>query len=258
MVSGFSLVALLAVAGLGVALPPKIGTTTGFNLESGRASIKQVRNPKFSHFSGPLSTYKTYLKYGAKVPEELVKAVHALAAEEEAAKAKRATGTAAAVPVDPARDIAWITPVTIGTPPQTLYLDFDTGSSDLWVFSSHLPTSQIRGQSLYTPGKSSTSKLLTDHTWRIQYGDGSRSSGNVYTDNFTVGGLMVDAQSIETAQSVSASFTEEAEMDGLLGLGFSALNTVMPKRQLTFLDNIKPKLDKPVIGVDFKHRKGKS
>ena len=255
-----TLAAILAAAGLGSALPPtKIGTTVDF--ESGRASLKQVRNPILSsdsHFNGALSIYRTYLKYGAPVPDHLVKAVQHIANENAAAlrKEKRGKGTAAAIPIDEV-DIAWVTPVTIGTPPQLLNLDFDTGSSDLWVFSSHLPSNMVRGQALYAPPKSSTSKLLANHTWSITYGDGSRSSGNVYTDNFTVGGLEVTNQAVECATAVSAQFVQEQHMDGLLGLGFGNLNTVAPKKQMTFFDNIKSKLDSPVFAVDFKHHAGK-
>ncbi len=254
------LAATLGVLGLSSALPPRIGTTRienehGRTLDGGRASFKQVRGPRY-RFNGARAVYKTYLKYGVPVPEDLVKAVAHTDALAQAEAVKRSTGSAGAVPINAEFDIAYVTPVTLGTPPQTLQLDFDSGSSDLWVFSSHLPTSQIRGQEIYAPNKSSTAKLLDGHSWSITYGDGSGSRGNVYTDNVTVGGLMVDRQAIECAQQVSSSFTSEAHVDGLVGLGFSTLNTVSPKSQLTFFDNAKGGLDSPVFTADLKHKQG--
>jgi aspergillopepsin I len=88
------------------------------------------------------------------------------------------------------------------------------------------------------------------------YGDGSGSRGNVYTDNFTVGGLTVESQAVQTAQEVSTSFTAEDAMDGLVGMGFSTLNTVYPGSQLTFFDNAKPNLDSPVFTADLKWKEG--
>ncbi|KAK3314468.1 aspartic peptidase domain-containing protein [Apodospora peruviana] len=238
-----------AASGLGSALPPKIGTTSS---GSGRTSLKQVRNPNY-RFNGALSVYKTYLKYGAPVPDHLVKAVNKIALENGNPEIKRNTGSAAAIPIDEF-DVAYVTPVSIGTPPQTLNLDFDTGSSDLWVFSNHMPNNQIRGQEIYSPNKSSSSKLLSGHSWSITYGDGSASRGNVYTDNFTVGGLTAVNQAVECAQQVSTSFTRETAIDGLVGLGFSALNTVSPKAQTTYFDNVKASLDAPLFTTDLKFK----
>lgn len=56
---------------------------------------------------------------------------------------KRATGSATTTPIDNLDD-AYVTPVSIGTPAQVLNLDFDTGSSDLWVFSSETPSREVR------------------------------------------------------------------------------------------------------------------
>lgn len=223
------------------------------NLGPGRATFKQVRNPNYK-FNGALSVKKTYLKYGKPVPDWLEEAVANITAE--LGLEGRATGSASATPID-SFDDAYITPVQIGTPAQTLNLDFDTGSSDLWVFSSSTPSSQVNGQTVYNPSKSSTSKLLSGASWSITYGDGSSSSGKVYTDKVAVGGLSVANQAVEVATTVSSSFSQESETDGLLGLAFSSLNTVSPTQQKTFFDNAKASLDSPLFTADLKYHTGK-
>lgn len=110
------------------------------DVESGRVSLKQVRNPNYN-FIGPLSVKKTYLKYGKPVPDWLEAAVANFTSGLDLDFGKRTTGSATTTPIDDLDD-AYVTPVSIGTPAQTLNLDFDTGSSDLWVFSSELPSSQ--------------------------------------------------------------------------------------------------------------------
>lgn len=131
-----------------------------------------------------------------------------------------AAGEVAAVPQ--MFDSEYLAAVQIGTPPQDVTLDFDTGSSDLWVFSSDTPTSQVSGQKIYTPGQSSTSKALDGASWKITYGDGSGASGIVYTDVVTVGGVSVPNQAVEAATTVAGSFSQDAASSGLLGLAMDS------------------------------------
>ncbi|EGO56177.1 hypothetical protein NEUTE1DRAFT_130227 [Neurospora tetrasperma FGSC 2508] len=261
------LTTLLASAGLGSALPPRIGNTVIEAREpelpvSGRKiTLPQQKNPRFHKFNGALSVYKTYLKYGAPVPDHLATAVanHLGISVEEVlnyanttANARRDQGSATAAPIDQS-DSAYTTPVSIGTPAQTLNLDFDTGSSDLWVFSNSLPSSQRAGHEIYNPSKSSTAKRLNGASWDISYGDGSSSKGQVYLDKVTIGGLVVSNQAVETAQQVSQSFTAETSIDGLVGLAFGSLNTVRPKQQKTWFENAIGQLDQPLFAADLKH-----
>ncbi|KAH7070443.1 aspartic proteinase precursor [Paraphoma chrysanthemicola] len=129
---------------------------------------------------------------------------------------------------DQMNDALYICPVEIGSPPQTLNLHFDTGSSDLWSTELDSATRKSGKHNVYDSKKSSTYAKASGSTWKIKYGDGSTASGIVGTDNVTLGGLCIEGQSIELASKLSAQFTKGAG-DGLLGLAFGKINTVKPK-----------------------------
>lgn len=235
-----AMVAALAAGGaLGNVLPPRPN--------AGCFSVQQVPNANYIRH-GPTELAKVYRKYTGAVPQHILAAINST-------RAGRASGggTGSASTTPEQYDSEYLTPVSIGTPAQVLNLDFDTGSSDLWVFSSETPKSQVNGQTIYKPGSSTTAKKMSGASWQISYGDGSSSSGDVYTDVVNVGGLSVKAQAVESAQSVSSQFTQDSANSGLLGLAFSSINTVSPTQQRTFFDNAMSSLSQPVFTCDLKH-----
>ncbi|KAI2624131.1 secreted aspartic proteinase precursor [Xylaria nigripes] len=237
------LVFTAALAGLATASPVE--------QRVGAFSVPQVPNLRFRHH-GPSQMAKTLAKYGVPLPDSLAQTVARLDATRHVA---RDSGSAEAVPEE--FDIEYLTPVQIGTPPQTLHLDFDSGSSDLWVFSTETDPRSVDGQVKYDPGKSSTAKKVKDASWEITYGDGSSSRGDVYHDTVTVGGVTVKNHGVEVATQLSQQFTRDSSNDGLLGLAFSSLNTVQPKQELTWFDNAAKSLDAPLWTADLKyHRAG--
>ena len=78
-------------------------------------------------------------------------------------------------------DLEWAGTISIGTPGQSFLIDFDTGSSDLWVPSSSCRSSTCSPKKKYTASSSSTSSKKSG-SFSIEYGDGSTVSGPVYTD----------------------------------------------------------------------------
>ncbi|EEU37987.1 uncharacterized protein NECHADRAFT_47960 [Fusarium vanettenii 77-13-4] len=212
-------------------------------------SVEQIKNPGYVA-NCPKALARAYLKYGAALPEGLAEVMR----NTKSHKAKRAgTGTGTVVTTPEDGDVEWLTPIQIGTPGQVLNLDLDTGSSDLWVFTNS--TQGASQRTSYNPGKSSTSRKLNGYTFSIQYGDGSSSTGDVYLDKVSAGRLSVNNQAVETASRVDSSFNSEPNLDGLMGLGFSSLNTVRPKQQKTFFDNAIPQLRSPVFTANLKRQR---
>ncbi|ORX57070.1 rhizopuspepsin 4 precursor [Hesseltinella vesiculosa] len=145
------------------------------------------------------------------------------------------------------RDVAYYGVIQVGTPPQKVLMDFDTGSSDLWVASTICSTCKSGKQALYNPTKSSTYKK-DGRKWSITYGDGSNASGITAYDTVTIGGLKIKNQLVEMATTESSSF-RTSTMTGILGLSFDALadvpGTITPVSNMIKQGLIK----KPVFGV---------
>ncbi|KAF8318941.1 aspartic peptidase domain-containing protein [Cantharellus anzutake] len=153
---------------------------------------------------------------------------------------KSAAGTAKVPTEDVQNDLEYVVPVTIGTPGVTVNLDFDTGSADLWVWSSLLRVSKavLKNHQVYNPAKSSTAQAQKGLLWTIHYGDNSSASGTVYTDTVKLDTLSVPNQAVELASKLSPSFLNENASDGLLGLAFPSINTVSPTSQKTPVQNM--------------------
>ncbi|KAF2843728.1 aspartic protease PEP1 [Patellaria atrata CBS 101060] len=227
-----SLVTFTAALGAVIATPVKIE-----ELQKRKTfSIAQTAERGY-YKNGPREVAKTFAKYGKEPPS----------AARVAAEAS-VTGSVAAIPGQ--FDIYYLSPVEIGG--KILELDFDTGSADLWVFSSLLPTAQQSGHAIYDPSQSTTAVKKEGQTWRIQYGDGSGARGTVYADKVVVGGITATSQAVEAATSVSAQFQQDVDNDGLLGLSFSVLNTVRPNRETTFFDTVREELAAPLFAVTLK------
>ncbi|TKA71063.1 hypothetical protein B0A55_07231 [Friedmanniomyces simplex] len=222
--------ALVASASVCLAAPAQLKSRSTFQIE-------QVAAGKVFK-SGPVAMMKTYNKYarvGAVAPSAVVDAAAAAQSGEVAANPEQ-------------YDESYLCPVTVGG--QTLNLDFDTGSADLWVFSTLTPSSESTGHTLYNPKTSG--KIKQGYSWNISYGDGSGAAGSVYADKVVVGGVTATSQAVEAATSVSSQFEQDTANDGLLGLAFSSINTVEPQAQTTFFDTVKSSLAKPLFTADLK------
>lgn len=178
------------------------------------------------------------------------------------------SGQVTATPVN--HDSEYICPITIGG--QTLNVNIDTGSSDLyilssspsrcfvsltgplnrWVFNTALGASDQSGRTVYSPSKSPTYQNVAGSSFAVNYGDGSQTYGGVGIDTVEVAGITVVGQAIELPSAVSSSFTKDVNAEGILGLAFQSSNTIKPKSQPTFFENAQSSLQHAVFTANLK------
>ncbi|KAH8102946.1 acid protease [Cristinia sonorae] len=120
-------------------------------------------------------------------------------------------------------DTEWTGPISIGSNDQPFVIDFDTGSSDLWVPNA----SQCKGcgsKHTYDSSTSSTSKPQSGK-FQIQYGDGSTVSGPIFEDTVTVAGVKAEGQKFSAVTELSDLFNDDP-LDGILGLAFPDISNL--------------------------------
>jgi len=127
----------------------------------------------------------------------------------------------------------WYGPISIGTPPVTFTVAFDTGSSDLFVPSTSCAASgaSCEGHKSYNPSASSTSlDLGSKFALTPKYGSNSSEpddpdvNGELYTDVVSIAGLAATNQTFGVADSETDYVTPGFKADGLMGLAFESIS----------------------------------
>uniref|UniRef100_A0AAY4BSL7 pepsin A n=1 Tax=Denticeps clupeoides TaxID=299321 RepID=A0AAY4BSL7_9TELE len=132
-------------------------------------------------------------------------------------------------------DLSYFGVISIGTPPQSFKVVFDTGSANLWVPSIYCNSAACGNHQKFDPTKSTT--FVNEGTsLSIQYGTGSMT-GFLGSDTvevrssfyLQVGGIQVLNQVFGLSQT-EAQFMYYMQADGILGLAYAseAVDGVLP------------------------------
>ncbi|KAF9224253.1 acid protease [Gyrodon lividus] len=135
---------------------------------------------------------------------------------------KRASG---GLPLDYLPDDVdyWFGTISVGTPPESYLVLFDTGSSDFFLPGVECDYS-CDGHKRYDPASSPTSADL-DMPFHIQYEDGDSAFGQQYTDNVTIVGLTATDQALGVALHCSDGLrVDRFPADGMVGMAFQSIS----------------------------------
>lgn len=129
-----------------------------------------------------------------------------------------------AEPIINSGDVSYYGPITIGTPPQSFNVLFDTGSSNLWVPSVQCSknNSDCQTHKKYNSSASST-YIPQGQPFQIFYGTGSLT-GFTAIDTVNISGIIIPKQAFAEATAPSPFFAT-SPFDGICGLGFQEIST---------------------------------
>ncbi|KAI8629784.1 aspartic peptidase domain-containing protein [Xylariaceae sp. FL1651] len=133
---------------------------------------------------------------------------------------KRAGGTVEEIITNERTNGGYFTSCTVGTPPQKLTLQLDTGSSDIWVPASTASVCEDTSQGgcsfgSYDYQQSSTFAVINED-FSISYVDNSHSRGDYITETFGIGNVNLENTTMGLGLDTDIPY-------GLVGVGY-ALN----------------------------------
>jgi len=118
-------------------------------------------------------------------------------------------------------DVGYYGPITLGTPPQTFNVIFDTGSADLWIPGRGCTDLICTSHHVFDPSSKTYNKGT--RPFSIQYGTGN-VTGIVSTDTLMIGNMSLPNRAFGETTQESNDFADPA-FDGLLGMAYSSIST---------------------------------
>jgi Eukaryotic aspartyl protease len=119
-------------------------------------------------------------------------------------------------------DLLYLVNVTVGTPPQALSLQLDTGSSDIWLPSAQSSACALSHRCLegsYDSASSNSYTLLDQSTFLISYVDGTKIQGDYIGDVFGIGGAIIPNMTMGLAKTAQEQ-DSTSDFQGIVGVGF--------------------------------------
>ncbi|KAF0041214.1 hypothetical protein F2P81_007112 [Scophthalmus maximus] len=130
-------------------------------------------------------------------------------------------------------DTTYYGAISIGTPPQSFQVLFDTGSANLWVDSVYCNTQACNAHTKFNPRQSSTYSA-NGQSFYLPYGAGSLYGIFGY-DTVNVGGIVINNQEIGLSTNEPGQNFVVAKFDGILGLSYP---TISAGRETPVMDNM--------------------
>ncbi|XP_066559106.1 gastricsin-like [Amia ocellicauda] len=125
-------------------------------------------------------------------------------------------------PLNNYADMSYYGAISIGTPPQSFQVLFDTGSSNLWVASVYCSSQACTNHPTFDPRQSSTYSS-NGQTFSLQYGTGSLTGVFGY-DTVYLQGITITNQEVGLSTNEPGTNFVYAQFDGILGLAYPQLS----------------------------------
>ena len=119
---------------------------------------------------------------------------------------------------------------------KTFNMDFDTGTSDLWVLSTLLQDDQQGSHNLYDPSNSNSSVPLVGETWSDAFQNVTEIGGVVFNETVNIGGITLKNQAVQAASNAIPALIKGSR-DGLVGLSLGN-SSITPGHFPSVIENL--------------------
>ena len=146
--------------------------------------------------------------------------------QDPALRLRKRQGTPEATIYNAQGNLLYLVNTTVGTPPQEIALQLDTGSSDIWIPTSSSSICRVDDRCVtgsYDQSASSTFEEVLPNNFLISYVDGTRIGGDYINETFGIAGATIRQMTMGTALAAEEPTAgTNSPFQGIIGVAFDS------------------------------------